>query len=382
MRYDYNLLKRLYEVHSPSRGEKPMRKLLKKLCKQYGADVEKDKKGNLLVTKGKAKTYPCICAHMDQVQHAHSEDFTVLRVGDVIMGYSPKSMAQQGLGADDKNGLWIALSLLRERRVLKCAFFMGEEVGCIGSSAVDMEFFKDCRFCIQPDRRNGGDLITNIGGKLCSDAFLEALDGKLYGYLPTDGLSTDVGTLAQRGVGISCVNISCGYYHPHTDHECTKWGELCNALDFARHVCRLRGTYRHEFKPDYVRFGYSHDADWWGCLPKTNYGYGYGYGSGYGYGTQRYGGVSAKPAASVKTTKPAVVSIADKLDAAARKNAEEEQVRESLRLILGDEPHLTFEEVCNDYYVGDAVDVDILRSIYKDVKEEISNSYFCGAAAV
>lgn len=339
--YDYNLLKRLYELHSPSRGEKKMVKFLRRLCEEYGATVEKDEVGNLFVTKGTAKDYPCICAHMDQVQHQHSKDFTVLKVGDIIMAYSPKSKAQQGLGADDKNGLWIALELLRCRRVLKCAFFVGEEIGCVGSNFCALDFFKNVRFCIQPDRRNGGDLITDISGRICSDDFLDAIGYKDFGYKPTNGLSTDVGTLVHRGVGVSCVNISCGYYHPHTDQECTSWSELCNALDFAKHICRLKRTYPHKYeepKPLYYGFDRWRDFGMFGSNWRSQLLFG---------------------------------SRAEKVRATKDSND-----RRTMRWILESEPHLTFDELWHSYQQDfHATDPDLLRPIYKDVNDELMREW-------
>ena len=47
------LLISLYEIHSPSGGEKRMRKFIKKKAFEYGADhAEMDKHGNLFITKG------------------------------------------------------------------------------------------------------------------------------------------------------------------------------------------------------------------------------------------------------------------------------------------------------------------------------------------
>jgi hypothetical protein len=36
----------------------------------------------------------------------------------------------EGLGADDKNGIWIALQCLKKYDTVKVAFFVSEEVGC------------------------------------------------------------------------------------------------------------------------------------------------------------------------------------------------------------------------------------------------------------
>ena len=142
---DFGLLKSLYKVFSPSMEEKKMRRFIKRHIKKNipGVTVVQDENGNLLITKGESESYPCICAHMDQVQRHHPKDFECIENDDVIFGYSSKTRSQCGLGADDKNGLFIALECLASYDVLKCAFFVGEEIGCRGSSAVDMNFFND-----------------------------------------------------------------------------------------------------------------------------------------------------------------------------------------------------------------------------------------------
>ena len=338
MTQGFELLKLIYETFSPSREEKRMRKVLRRECKERKVKVVKDATGNLLITKGKADSYPCICAHMDQVQHLHSKDFTVYQQDDCIFAFSAKSRSQQGLGADDKNGLWIALELLNELPVLKCAFFVGEEIGCIGSSKVDLNFFKDVRYCIQADRRNGGDLITAISGDICSKDFIVSLDYKDYGYKPCDGLTTDVGTLVHRGVGVSCINISCGYYDPHTDHETTLWSELVNAKAFAKHICeKLTDVYPHKYEMPYRPF-----VDPFG-----------GFYGGF------FGRTSFRPAKrEKKQSKNVDITWRDSFDGVDRRT-----MRDLVRL----HPTLVFEDILN-YHINEfyCTDVDILNSMFED----------------
>lgn len=254
------LLFQLYAIHSPSGNEKKMRKFLKKyITKNCGeCTIVQDAFGNLLVTKGVSETYPCLASHIDQVQRNHSKDFTCCVVGDHVLGYSQKSMAQQGLGADDKNGIFVCLECLRKYDIMKCAFFVGEEVGCVGSSKVDLAFFKDCRYIVEPDRMNGHDLITSMGvGDVCSDEFIVALGAEQFGYKEAVGSITDVGELVERGVGISCLNLSCGYYHAHSDSEITVLPELQNCLDFVQHIVEtLTGVYPFEYKGWYGGYGF------------------------------------------------------------------------------------------------------------------------------
>jgi len=281
-----DLLFQLYAIHSPSRREKKMRKFLKKQAKACGAtSIVQDEHGNILITKGVSATYPCLASHIDQVQEDHSKDFRVFEHGDICFGYSAKSMAQQGLGADDKNGIFICLECLRKYDVLKVAFFAGEEIGCIGSSAVDLTFFKDCRFIVEPDRMNGNDLITSMSvGDVCSDEFIKAIGAEDFGYVEEVGSITDVGELVERGVGISCLNLSCGYYHAHTSGEVTKLSELENCLRFVEHIVETcTDVYPYEYKPSY-RSSFS----WYDKLYGKSYGKSYGSYFGDYYGTEYY----------------------------------------------------------------------------------------------
>lgn len=346
---DFELLKSLYKIYAPSLGEKKLKKFVRRAATERGGTCVTDAKGNIYVTKGDATTYPCICAHLDQVQRKHSKDFEVFMSGDVVFAYSAKSMEQQGLGADDKNGIWIALELLEQLDVLKCAFFVGEEIGCVGSQMADMEFFKDVRYCIQPDRRNGGDLITNICCDICSQDFLDAIDYKDFGYKPTSGLMTDVETLCEKGVGVSCINISCGYYNPHTDEECTRWSELCNALDFAMHICKkLVDTYPHEYTHEY---------------PKYYGGYNW---KGYVY----YGNKSLDSYSDYDDWYESYHKESGKVEV-------EDGDKDLMREIIEGEPHLTFVEVLRYYgSLFDTNDKEVLRAYYNDEYGKVTHAIF------
>jgi len=235
------LLKQLFSIHSKSGKEGKIRKFIWNWVRQTVPDakIECDKPGNLYITKGKSATYPCIVAHMDQVQERHSKDFIAYEAEDIIIGFSPKHKEQQGLGADDKCGLWIGLKCLQNFDCLKLAFFVGEEVGCKGSGLANMAFFDDCRFVIEPDRKGVEDLITQIGWTpLCSDDFLKDIGFKKFGYKETDGMMTDIEALKDKGLMLSCINVSCGYYKPHSNEEFVYKPALLNCLTFVEHIIK------------------------------------------------------------------------------------------------------------------------------------------------
>ena len=332
------LLFQLYSIHSPSGSEKRMRKFLRKQAKRRGAQsIVTDAYGNLLITKGSAETFPCVAAHIDQVQNFHSKDFTVVQIGDDIIGWSPKCHKQQGLGADDKNGVFICLECLERFDNIKVAFFVGEETGCVGSSDVDLSFFSDCRFIIEPDRRGGSDLITSMFcGDVCSEKFVDAINASDFGYNEERGSVTDVGELVERGVGISCLNLSCGYYNAHTDEEMVILSELENCLNF---VVRIIETCTDVYPFEYTPKTY---ASSWGSSSGFKYGnswsnYGSLYGSYYGGG----------------------------YDFCTEDDEDEEMMSE----LLSYEPELTFDDITSIYGINfHTRDLDHLREIYERVR--------------
>lgn len=247
---NFELLKDMYRIHSMSGREQKLSRFVKAYIGSHikGASVTVDGNGNMLVVKGESDTYPCLCAHLDQVQNTHPDDFMCIDAGDDIIGYSPNKHRSCGLGADDKNGLFVALECLSEYDVLKCAFFVGEEAGGVGSRRVDMSFFGDCRFCLQIDRRGNSDFVTFIGGKICSDVFISDIGLERYGYTESYGAFTDIQNLISRGVGISCANMSCGYYNPHTDMEVSSKTDIekCHRL-----VCHIIETCTRTYPMDH-----------------------------------------------------------------------------------------------------------------------------------
>ena len=65
---------------------------------------------------------------------------------------------------------------------------------------------------------------------------MEEVEPEKWGYREENGLMTDVLTLKENGLGVSCINLSCGYYNPHTDEEVTVKKDLMKSLSFIEHI--------------------------------------------------------------------------------------------------------------------------------------------------
>ena len=268
------LLKKLYQISSPSGQERAMQKFIIEYCKKLQDVVAvKDKTGNIYITKGEDKTYPCIVAHIDEV-HPKNNNKEIVIHNNVFLGLDRKAMKQTGIGADDKNGIWVALNLLTTQKVLKCAFFVGEEVGCIGSEKANMDFFANTRFVLQCDRRNAADFITNASNVELSDKdFYDRCHASKFGYKTTNGLQTDVVTLKKKGLKVCAANLSCGYYNPHQESEMTRFDELQNCLALCEHIITtVTEVQTHIYTPrTSAANNFLHDIDDYGYFLHSNH---------------------------------------------------------------------------------------------------------------
>lgn len=148
------------------------------------------------------------------------------------------------LGADDKAGMVVLLSLIEKNIPGLYYFFIGEEVGCIGSSRVSETwetnvFSKHIKKVISFDRKGTDSVITDqLYGTCCSNEFASDLSNKLnivdtsFKFKPDHtGVFTDSAKFME--LVPECTNISVGYYNEHTVNEKQDiifLNKLCNAV--------------------------------------------------------------------------------------------------------------------------------------------------------
>ena len=252
------LLYRLYTIHSPTGHEWPMIQFVKEYVSKRipEADVRFDKLGNLYITKGEAGVgYPTLACHLDQVQTLHSEDFEVKEENGTLYGWSEQNQQREGLGADDKNGIFICLRCLEECPRLKVFMAVGEEKGCIGSNRADMSFFNDSLYVLEPDCKGGEEIHTNLRGIPCASTdFEETLQIENNGYIITDGKTSDILALTLNDIGVSCANIPAGYHNPHKDDEYTVIAEIEHTLSYIKAlIMEISERYPHHYKSETQR---------------------------------------------------------------------------------------------------------------------------------
>lgn len=155
---------------------------------------------------------------------------------------------------DDKCGIYICLEALRRYQNVKVALFVSEEIGCIGSNAVDLSFFSDCAFIFQADRKGDDEVIRHTNGVTTStDEFMDLCKPVMdkYNYKFGTGTSTDVGTLIKREVGCCGFNFGSGYFQPHSLEEkiCVSSLENCMNLMFDLADRALQEEKRFDYVP-------------------------------------------------------------------------------------------------------------------------------------
>lgn len=225
--FGLNVLKKLYKIHSPSGKEDSMSKYVQSLLTECNIPFTVGAQGEIYsITKG----LPVIAAHMDQVQSTPC----TCTVQNKNFLYGMCEHKQAGLGADDKNGVWIALNLIKKFGTkINFLFSTMEEVGGMTDGLLHSfgtKITESIPYCIVFDRKGSSDIIA-VHNEYCMADFRDAVlkCGLQFGYRETMGIWSDCDHISNH---IPCVNLSCGYYMPHSDCEYTNINELINALDF------------------------------------------------------------------------------------------------------------------------------------------------------
>lgn len=259
--FNKKLLKAVLAIQSKSNGNGDELMLnylaseLSKINKLSPITSQVDEYGNIYVTKGDAEIYPCCVAHTDTV-HNIRKGFVVVEVDDAFFAWDNVKREQAGVGGDDKVGIYICLQALRDMENLKVVFFRNEEVGCLGSKAVHMDFFDDVSFILQADRKGSSDFIDYSNGvDLFDDEFKSGTKAILdmYGYKCEHGIATDVGQLKNNKLNVAAANVSCGYYNAHSDREYVVIGEVENCynlfLELFNQLGDRKWVHEHVEKP-------------------------------------------------------------------------------------------------------------------------------------
>lgn len=242
---DIETVNKIITEYNNSLGEikefNPLPALLDKVlrCKQYqlkdllysiltGYGYEVIYRNGYLYAKGDIPIM--LCAHMDTVH----ED----AVKDIYMSDKGTLWSPQGIGGDDRCGIYTILMCLRSKNKPYILFTEDEEIGCVGaehftddvrSGVIDRKDI-DINFIVEIDRKGADDSVYYD----CDNPEFEEYINS-FGFWTSYGSCSDISYVAPA-LGVAAVNLSCGYYDQHTLKETIVLSELYGTIQKVRNI--------------------------------------------------------------------------------------------------------------------------------------------------
>ena len=245
------LLQQLYFISSPSGKEHKMSSFIKDYLRKN--DINDFKVLGNQIYRILPNT-PLVAAHMDQVGSKPLKKLSYNKELKALYG-------NVNIGADDKNGIWIILNLLKTKKDLSFIFSDQEEAGGNIDEIfykLDDELIKSIKYCLVFDRRNGSDIIGTINNYCNADFENDiAKIGKDFNYKISSGIWSDCDIISNW---VPCINLSCGYYRAHSDQEYTVIDELLNSFKFGSKIIdTLDKTYE---RVDHMKYSLKGKYNW------------------------------------------------------------------------------------------------------------------------
>lgn len=208
--------------------------------KKYMRDYLSSKKYDVIYEDGflyaKGDIPVLLVAHMDTVHKQQCKE---------IKNENGKLSSPQGIGGDDRCGVFIIMNLVKDFHcsVLLCE---DEEIGTIGARKFTNAKFKQLtddgkktekryidelgvNFMIEFDRKGSNDAVFYS----CNNREFVDFVTDVTGFKETFGSWSDISVLMPEAK-IAAVNLSCGYYNPHTTIEYVMYDEMMDTAAIAK----------------------------------------------------------------------------------------------------------------------------------------------------
>lgn len=152
-------------------------------------------------------------------------------------------MSPYGIGGDDRCGVYMIMDIIKSQ---KChiLFTEDEEVGGIGATTFANSNFKpDINYIIELDRKGSNDAVFYNDS---NESFQKFITG--YGFATEFGSFSDISIIAPK-LEISAVNLSSGYYNPHSVSEYIDASVVTKNIDRVKEIVATK-TEKFEYIPD------------------------------------------------------------------------------------------------------------------------------------
>lgn len=190
-----------------------------------------DSFGNHFVIVGDGPHHHLFTCHLDTYPLEDDEGFmrscmiNVIDEGNII-----RTDGTSILGADDKAGMTVMLTMIEAGIPGIYGFFLAEEIGLYGSKHAAKEkdihaFLNDVKAVISFDRKKTSSIITHQRNtRTCSEGYALQLqsafaDAGIILDLDPKGTATDSWSFFSYDSTLECTNISVGYWDQHTHCE-------------------------------------------------------------------------------------------------------------------------------------------------------------------
>lgn len=163
----------------------------------------------------------------------------------------------QGMGADDRAGVYAITRILKETEYRPHLLFStGEEKGCVGVSQLVKDYPKfpwgKLKYIAQLDRRGKEDCVFY---DCVNEDFIKYIED--FGFKTAYGTFTDI-TIVCPAWGVAGVNLSVGYENEHSIAEYLKFDDLELTISRVKHMLSIAQygdvfVYKERTKPAFGR---------------------------------------------------------------------------------------------------------------------------------
>lgn len=176
-----------------------------------------------------------LVAHMDTV---HKETCKK------IVNKKGKLSSPQGIGGDDRCGVYIIAEIVKE---LHCSVLLceNEEIGCIGAKLfTETKYVKELgvNYMVEFDRKGNNDAVYYSCDNKEFKEFVESATA----FKEAPGSYSDISKL-MPAAHLAAVNLSSGYYNPHTIDEFVVFDEMRDIIDEAKNLITTECEHPFEY---------------------------------------------------------------------------------------------------------------------------------------
>lgn len=244
------------------------KKLFNKLRQEYSSEICVFQSKSYILVKGEAPVM--LVAHLDTVHKSPVQTICKSDSGNIWM-------APQGIGGDDRCGVYGITKIHRQAQVKPWLLFTcDEEIGGVGASGFSksilgrnnkiMEHLSQLKYIVELDRKGSNDAV-----------YYDCANQDFEDYITSKGFKTAYGSFSDISVvapdlGIAAVNLSSGYYNAHTQHE------YINVKQLEGVIARVTAMVNESVQESVPQFEYielQRKYDYWGL--NANYRKYYGW---------------------------------------------------------------------------------------------------------